>query len=458
MSSRIALAFRAIILTILLVAAQTVNTVQAVSPSPDNNLDPNSKDYYDEIFFAGNGVDWHDPRCTTKGTFGKTVQLAGNDNIEKILNFFMREAGLSLAQAAGFVGNMQQESGLNPAIIEGGKIAPPDYTPVPRVGFGLVQWTSPNRQNNLVNHMKGLGVQIIDLSGQLSFTWKEINDSYSHVVRALKSTQDPVVAAIIIHGRADSASNDPKYTEAMRLLENKRGYEISGDSGDMVVKNRGGFAQKVYDKYRDAPALAGSTADPSMKPAGEGTDDDILAATATSKSSQDSCSDAGANTSGLANTIKSYAWPKFRGNDPTPTEAYAEAVKRAMFGNPKRYVGGTSRPGIDCGGFISLAMQDSGYEKNYNYGGTGKAGNTTQQWQWMKDNWRELSGTEISADKQTGDVAINNEHTYMYVDNKDKQAIGFQTNIASASLNQRAPMAGDESPTDGSNYKWYRKK
>lgn len=455
MSSQIGLAFRAIILMLILCTAQTVNTVQAVT------LDPGSSDYFDEPFFASNNIDWHDPRCVETTAAGKVVQLAGKDNVEKILNFFMREAGLSLAQAAGFVGNMQQESGLNPAIIEGGKTAPPDYTPQPGVGFGLVQWTSPNRQDNLVAHMKGLGVQIIDMSGQLSFTWKEVNASYSHVVRALKSTQDPVVAAIIVHGRADSPSGDKKYAEAMKLLSNQRGYEISGDSGDKVVKNRGGFAQQVYDKYKDAPALAGSTADAAMTPAGEGSDATLTAMATPGQESGDSCnSSGGGNASALAKTIKSYAWPEYAYNVKkeklpltAPTDGYRDAVAKAKNGSPKRYTGGFD--GIDCGAFISIAMYDSGYENKYNYNGQG--GNTISQERWLGENWRKLEGNEISQSKETGDVAINADHTYMYIKDTDKKSIGFETNIASASLGERAPMAGKENPTDTS-YRWYRKK
>ncbi len=171
--------------------------------------------------------------CSCSADGGGTVALEGKDNTEKILKFFMSK-GLSLAQAAGFVGNMMQESGLNPAIIQGGKIADDSYKPQNGVGFGLVQWTFTSRQQPLVDLAKEKNKKITDLDLQLEYVWKEVNAGYKGTLDALKKTQDPVEAAVIVHGPPSP------------------GYEASADSPEAVRSVRGGNAKKVYDKYKNS--------------------------------------------------------------------------------------------------------------------------------------------------------------------------------------------------------------
>jgi hypothetical protein len=394
---------------------------------------------YDKDFYAGNDILFYDPRCATETGSG-TLTLAGNDNLEKILNFYMRK-GLTLAQASGIAGNMMVESGLDPTIIQGGGHAKPGekYIPKSGIGFGLVQWTTGGRQVGLVNETTRLGVDITDLSGQLGYSWKELSENYSSTLIKLKATNDPVQAAIIVHD----------------------GYESSADSHAKVVSVRGGNAQLVYKKYVDAPALAGSTAGKEMTaPGGDSTqstsagDISLMAestpidgSSATPSTTSGGCS-AGSDFAGgdLAQTTQQYAWPQYKvRTDQMP--AYTEAVSRAK--SKGLYIGGNN--GNDCGGFVSRLMIDSGFEKRYN--SDGKGGNTTSQEAWLKKNWKQISSTD-AGDRQPGDVAINDSHTYLYVG----QIPGFGSKIASASLGgpQRSPMAGHESATDGS-FRWYRK-
>jgi hypothetical protein len=388
---------------------------------------------FDSTFFSTNSITFYDPRCADTSS-AKLVQLAGKDSVEKILNFFMRK-GLSLAQASGIIGNMMQESGLNPAIIQGGRIADDSYTLESGVGFGLVQWTSGGRQQNFMAFMKQLGVGVTNLNGQLEFVWKEMTESYPKTISALKSTQDPVEAAVAVHGPPTP------------------GYEASADSPEKVRSVRGGNAKGVYDKYKDAPALAGSTADASMTPSGEGSDVDTAKQVASKTKngiSNTSCDGSGDNQAGsgdLAKTILAYAWPDYTAGKTDQQPAYSAAVKKAR--SEGRYISGAN--GDDCGGFVSTAMIDSGFEKNYNYGGKAGQGNTIAQEKWLKENWKPIGANDP---KVLGDVAINEDHTYMYVGDISKD---FHSKIASASLPDRAPMAGHESDHDPS-FRWYRRK
>lgn len=439
----------ALCLAVLICSTTITNTISALT----------NESFYDENFYSLNNIGWYDPRCA-EATSAQYVQLAGNDNTEKILNFFMRK-GLTLAQAAGFVGNMMQESGLDPAKEQGGKVVDNDYTLRSNVGFGLVQWTDPGRQRNFTKFMRELGVPVTDLSGQLEFTWKELNDSYAHVLSALKQTEKPDVAAVIIHGRADTDSSHPTYREGMRLMNNKRGYEASGDTGDAVVQKRGSTASVTYTKYVDAPALAGATADSSMLPAGEGSDHDISALRSTDDNEKRTCiGQAGGGAGGaFSDLVLKYAWQDFinpgsnktiDGKTITATTQrpdYTMAIANAK--RESRYIGGAN--GNDCGGFVTTLIYDSGHDKSYN----SAKGNTSTQETWLRKNWQRLNPEDEKdpAKRQPGDVAINEDHTYVYVGDIP----GFNSKIASASWDDRAPMAGSEGVVDSS-FRWYRKK
>jgi len=175
----------------------------------------------------------------------------------------------------------------------------------------------------------------------------------------------------------------------------------------------------------------------------------------------------GSNSQGngdLVGTIKDYAWPDYHSPPYLQRKpAYADAVTAAQKNGT--YTGGTVNgvPGIDCGGFVTIAMIDSGYEPNYNSSGkggaTGNPSNPGTQWGWLEKNWQKIDPASTH-DLKPGDVAINSSHTYIYVGGEVKKD-GFNSDTASASYstngNGRAPMAGHELAADPA-FTWYRKK
>ena len=147
-------------------------------------------------YYMSNDITWYNRLAKCSGGAKKagteSVILAGNDNAEKILNFFMQK-GLTLAQASGFIGNMQQESGLRPDIIEGGATAGPDYVPQNGKGFGLVQWTFTARQAPLVKLADEMGKPVTDIGVQLEYVWQELNGNWKgRTLDPLKGIDDPV--------------------------------------------------------------------------------------------------------------------------------------------------------------------------------------------------------------------------------------------------------------------------
>jgi|GEM_PF-3006374 len=152
-------------------------------------------------------------------------------------------------------------------------------------------------------------------------------------------------------------------------------------------------------------------------------------------------------------TALTYAWPEYHAPNYFELKPeYKKAIELAM--SKGKYVGGGQYPGVDCGGFITRVMQDSGADPQY-----GGGGNTISQQQHMKTSgkYQEFK-PDSSADLKPGDIAINSGHTFMFVGEQD----GFETQVASASYSRtgvswRSPMAGKENPMNPS-YTWYRLK
>ena len=180
------------------------------------------------------------------------------------------------------------------------------------------------------------------------------------------------------------------------------------------------------------------------------------------------------DSSALGATVTRYAWDTYRGRgfyERTPD--YEAAIIAAQ--GEGEYVGGVDGtvtqeqvPGVDCGGFVTRAMRDSGFDPNYNtneyggisgYGSRG-GGTTIAQRNYLnlpESGWTRINVTS-TADLQPGDVAINNpaSHTFMWIGD----AVDFETGVASSAWsrtgNGRAPMSGIENPLDA-RWEWYRR-
>ena len=217
-----------------LIIAVMVATI-GIAPSKVIAADTIFRSINNQLFYAP------ETACTTGAGEG-TSSLVGNDNLEKILRFYVGK-GLSLVQAAGIAGNYKQESGFNPSIIQGGAIAGEDYAPVNSVGFGIAQWTFTSRQAPLVALAKSTNRPINDLSLQLDYSWQELNGSHKYALGPLKATTDPVEAAFVFH----------------------RDYEGSADTLEMIRVGRGGVAQTIYNEFK-SKIPDGSTAEASTIP------------------------------------------------------------------------------------------------------------------------------------------------------------------------------------------------
>jgi hypothetical protein len=180
------------------------------------------------------------------------MALVGNSTEEKIWNF-LKGKGLNNFGAAGLMGNLFAESGLNPqnlqntfekklghtdasytAAVDGGT-----YTNFVHdsAGYGLAQWTYWSRKQNMLAYHKAAGTSIGDLETQLNFLIKELSESYWSVFSVLKTATS-----------VRTASNS--------VLLN---FERPADTGSAVQAKRAGYGQTYYDKYAKAANAAGAT-------------------------------------------------------------------------------------------------------------------------------------------------------------------------------------------------------
>ena len=350
--------------------------------------------------------------CATPTKGGGVVKML-SDNPETALGYLMSAGNgtkLTLAQAAGVVGNLQVESSPNvdPRASNGTHI-------------GIAQWDDNRWNNGVVKFaadMNGdpydLAIQLRYLAWEMGLTdeWKDHPSTNGGVADAVRATSTPEEAAVVFEAT----------------------FERSGGS---ALSQRQSNAKALYDKYKDSSALSSSGA--------------ALPGTSAS------CSSGSGGTSALQNYTLKYAWKELNHSPRKErTPDYTNAISTAV--NEGRYVG---EEGIDCGGFVTTLLYDSGFDKTYNK--DAKGGPTYEQEAWAKANWQRLGaangtyepdGSKFTEDKlQPGDVAFSQGHTWIYVG----EISGFESKYASASQGIKAPSAGEEGFFYDQNV-WYRKK
>lgn len=354
--------------------------------------------------------------CSNPSTGGSTVAIRG-DNAETALGYLMSVGSgqkLTIAQAAGIVGNLQAESteALDPKASNG-------------THTGIAQWDNENRYAKVTEFAKAVNGEASDFTVQLRFLawdltlnneWSGNTGGYGNALKAIQATSTPEDAAAA-------------YEDA---------YE---NSGGQALETRKKNARALYDKYKDDASLASSKS-------------------SSAKGTTAACSGASGDAGKLQELTLKYAWPE-GGHGTDRKSDYVTAIGKAE--SEGRYVG--SYHGVDCGGFTTTLIYDSGFDTTYNHNAkiSEGASYTGVQKAWAEENWQRLGtangtyepdGGTFTDDKlQPGDVAFSPGHTWIYVGDIS----GFGSKYASASLGEKAPAVAGEgfgynSPT------WYRKK
>ncbi len=353
-------------------------------------------------------------KATACNTSSSSTTLVGSKDADKVFNFLTASGRLKPFQAAGVMGNMTAESGIQPQRLEGTKSG--TITPAEKVtsgGWGLVQWTPASKfikTNNPISKANDLAVQLNFLWNQLEGTGPEAEKQAGDDIKATTNIEDATTA----------------FQGNKKVGGKYYGFERPDDQ-----------AKTLPDRIASAKNILREQGGGGGGGGGGG-----------------SCGSPSNSTGAVADAIKlamDYSWPAYH-KVPyiTMKPSYAAAVTAAKANG--EYIGGIKYPGVDCGGFVTRVMRNSGADPNYNWGPKNpKQGPTSAQQAYMSSSpkYKKLGTQTSTAGLQPGDIAINDTHTYMYV---GKQT-GFGGNSASASLDGRAPMA---SAAYFSNFQWYR--
>lgn len=137
----------------------------------------------------------------------------------------------------------------------------------------------------------------------------------------------------------------------------------------------------------------------------------------------------------LADFVRKWAWPNYEKGKTEQMPAYEQYMDTQA-----TYKGDCN--GNDCGAFVANIIKASGWDTGY------PQCNTDCQRLWLPSNWVRVNPSSL----RLGDVGIKPGHVILYVGNIP----GFNSNTASASQCDRAPMAGADKNLN--KYIWYRKR
>lgn len=156
----------------------------------------------DTDFLSRNDIIGYNPCAQTSCSAGvgtltgaTPTQLKGETNAEKVWNYFI-ERGLSPVAAAGALGNIEQESGFNPWIVETGN---------GNAGFGIIQW-SYERRTKLENALKTADITQYTTENSDKGLLFQLNWLWDGEKGGL-TWQEPVNAETSVDGDASKAYN-----------------------------------------------------------------------------------------------------------------------------------------------------------------------------------------------------------------------------------------------------------
>ena len=174
-----------------------------------------------------------------RALFGRGRSRFGRGNMAaEVWNWFTTH-GYSDAATAGILGNMEQESGVDPTTIQGGGAGP---------AAGIAQWenynTKSSRWLNMSNYAASKGRDWTDLESQLEFIDKENNSSD------------------VFWSNASKYKSYDAFKKATDIAAATEDFEKAFErAGTPMMENRLAAAQKYYDQFNGTGGtpISGST-------------------------------------------------------------------------------------------------------------------------------------------------------------------------------------------------------
>ena len=209
-----------------------IGVISGGSGSTDNSSTPSATGVSGTIT---PGTSPGDTTPLADGSSTATINLAGNSNIEKGYNFFRekieqsgKSSGNVHAQVSGILGNLMEESNMNPNANN-----PSDKG---QRSYGIAQWRA-GKYDRLTPLFRFAGTQTPSLEQQLSFVWHEFN-----------TTEQAPFKRLMV------ATNVVEATDAMVGYERPQCWKGKYiDKNDHTYPGRLKKAQQVYNTIKYTP-------------------------------------------------------------------------------------------------------------------------------------------------------------------------------------------------------------
>lgn len=146
--------------------------------------------------------------------------------------------GFSPGATSGIMANAYHESGVDysPTRLQGGGEAG-EVNVDGETGYGLFQWTSPDRQQGLADYAKQVGTSSSDLLTQLSYMKKELGQEGFNKINAMT----PEDAALYFNDYYERPAYNPENRLARKNMATTISNTIGQDGGKTIVDNIDGI-------------------------------------------------------------------------------------------------------------------------------------------------------------------------------------------------------------------------
>ena len=192
------------------------------------------------------GPDTYGPGASSQSSSGNpSAEPSGIDSADEqtqmqyIGDYMINNWGLTTAQAAGIMGNLQQEGDFSPTNAQNSMGYPgrdnPDYISKYNindgVGWGIAQWTYYTRKQGLLDYANKTGGSVGDMNTQMGYLYQELTTNYSDMWDQIKSSTS--VSAVTVLWMKDfedpedqsSAAQQTRITNANAIYN-----ELAGES------------------------------------------------------------------------------------------------------------------------------------------------------------------------------------------------------------------------------------
>lgn len=136
------------------------------------------------------------PGSQTGGSSNTVPTVTSNNAAKAIADDLEQRYGLTPTQAAGVLGNFQQESGMQCNVNQGGKTGQPNGDCSGGAGWGVAQWDGDRKAQEIAyareHHLDPGSIQ-----ANIGFMNQELDGPYNSTIRDIKKTNNVQDAALV---------------------------------------------------------------------------------------------------------------------------------------------------------------------------------------------------------------------------------------------------------------------